>query len=196
LAAEQNTNRNSNEHAQIGNNLPDVSLPDWQQHIKDGQKAMLANDLEEAQQFARKALVANTFSPLPAIHHIRIAYAIGDFHTLQNLADLYHRRWPDCLHFSLYLAEALIQNGDENQAVALLHQCASRDAAGQVAERIWGPHYPYKPLWPEVMEIQFDVPVPAAIAAILGWNQLPPGGIILQPTSDQPTIPKPLFTNF
>lgn len=159
--------------------LPGIGVPDWLQHIKAGQKALQGNDLEEAEKMARKALVANNTSPLPGIHHARIAYAAGDFQALQNLADLYHRRWPDCLQFSLYLADALLKNGDENQAVALLHQCAARDTGGQVPTRIWGTAHPYKPLWSEILEIHFDIPVPSAVAARMGWNQLEPGRVIV-----------------
>ena len=166
-------------YALRGKALPDAALPDWLHHVIAGQKALQVNDLEEAEKMARKALVANNTSPLPGIHHARITRATGDFQALQNLADLYHRRWPDCLQFSLYLAESLLENGDENQAVALLHQCAARDAAGQVPERIWGANHPYKPLWPDTLEIFFDLPIPAAVAAVMGWNRLQPGSLIV-----------------
>ena len=49
------------------------------------------------------------------------------------------------------------QVGDETRAVSVLHHCVARDSAGQVAHRLWGLDHPYETLWPERLEIQFDI---------------------------------------
>ncbi len=152
-----------------------VHKADWERAIDASQKAILNNQLEDAEQLALKAVQAKPDSPIPTIHHIQVAHASNDFKGVQQLAEKYHQQWPDCLQISLLLAEAQIVNGDETNAVALLHQCVARDPAGQVPTRIWGPAYPYRPIWPDRMEFHFDIPIPAALAMAMGWNQLAPG---------------------
>ena len=83
-----------------------------------------------------------------------------DHQSLQNLANLYHTRWIDCLYFSYYLSIAEMQSGNDSAAVALLHQCVARDLAGQVALRVFGEKNPYRTLWPDKMQGKFDAPVP------------------------------------
>ncbi len=129
-----------------------------------------------------QAIALNPESPIPAILHLQLARNNGDKLSILNLTSLYHSRWPDCQQFSLLLAEARLQSGDEPGAVALLHQCASRDAAGQVPVRIWGGSHPYRPLWPEQMSAWLEQPIPSTIAAAYGWNRLSQGA----PEEEQP----------
>lgn len=143
--------------------------------VRASQKALSTDRLEDAETLTQKTLVEFPDSPLPAIEQLRIALKKEDMDTLQNLALLYHQRWPECLQFALFLAEALLVNGDETGAVALLHQCATRDATGQVACRIWGENHPYRPLWAEYFSMIMDIPIPAAVARLLGMNQLVAG---------------------
>lgn len=165
-------------------------VPEWYQHLEAGQKALESSQPAEAEQFAQKAQVANATTPLPAIFHINIARSTHDFHLAQTLADVYHTRWPDCIQFTLFLAEARLKNGDEASAVALIHQCAAKDAAGQVAERIWGNDQPYKRLWPVRMEIPFGHPIPSSVASIMGWNQLG-SGLVESEISADPSVSMP-----
>jgi tetratricopeptide (TPR) repeat protein len=155
---------------------PSAAL-EWRTHDNASQKALNLNQFEEAEKHLQKALLANPDSPIPAIHQVKIAQKQKEYQTVHNLAELYHQRWPDCLQFSLYLAEAYLQVGDDTQAVSLLHHCVSRDSAGQVPHRLWGLDHPYETLWPEKMEIRFDLPIPANVSAMMGWNQLNAGNV-------------------
>ena len=146
-------------------------------HIVSSKKAFLAGDFEAAELFAHKALAANPDSPLPALQHMRLATCKDNPLTLQNLALVYHERWPECLQFSLFLADLQIKNGNEAAGVALLNQCVAKDNAGQVAVKIWGKEFPYKPLWPTDMSIKFEMAIPANVAAYMGWNQLNAGEV-------------------
>ncbi|HPH97686.1 MAG TPA: C25 family cysteine peptidase [Anaerolineaceae bacterium] len=157
--------------------------------VKASQKALVSARYEDAETITRKTLVEFPDSPLPAIEQLRIALKKEDMDTLQNLAMLYHQRWPECIQFSLFLAEALLVNGDETGAVALLHQCATRDATGQVACRIWGEDHPYRPLWAEHFSMIMDIPIPAAVARLLGMNQLVAGEAPLP--EDEPVLETP-----
>jgi hypothetical protein len=53
-----------------------------------------------------------------------------------------------------------------------MHWCAAHDVSGQVINRLLGPNHSYKPLWPEDLKVYLDLPVPASVAADLGWNVL------------------------
>ena len=66
-----------------------------------------------------------------------------------------------------------MDGGEFDQAVRLLHEAAGQDVSAQVVERLWGPEHPYQSLWPETLEATVEIPVPAAIAAVFGWNQIP-----------------------
>jgi len=149
-----------------------LKLPEWSLQLRSARDALRKNDLTGASDLTAKSLAANPESPLPAIMHLQVLRKLLD-DQVYSLSEVYHQRWPDCLQFSLFLAEAKLKNGDESGAVGLLHHCAANDLAGQVPTRIWGPDYPYRPIWPDHMEIPFDLPIPASVAGILGWNQLP-----------------------
>ncbi len=136
-----------------------VTMPDWAQMTWAARLAFQAGDMAKAEQLIHQAMLSDLPSPLPAILHLQITNASKDFQELHNLANLYSSRWPECIQFKLYLAESLIQTGDENGSVALLHQCAAHDPAGQVATRILGP----------------GSSLPVAVAAAPG-NPVRPGG--------------------
>ncbi len=67
----------------------------------------------------------------------------------------------------------LMSGGEPEKAVALLHEAASGDVGGQIAARMWGAEHPYRSLWPDRLDIDLDIPIPASVSAILGWNRLP-----------------------
>ncbi len=132
-------------------------------------------------------------TPLAAITHLQICLTKPDYppQALQVLANMYHTQWPECLQFTLLLADFLMDTGQEEQAVALLHRAVSQDSAGQVAQRLWGSAHPYRALWPDLLEIQpgqpgcpQEIPIPAAVTAALGWNQLP--GLVSIEKQDSP----------
>jgi tetratricopeptide (TPR) repeat protein len=152
-----------------------TSFPDtpWSKSLSESRRAADQKDLDRAEEHIHQSLVQNPDSPLPALVHLYIAEQRGDALSVQNLAQMYHERWQNCLQFSLYLADSLIKTGEDIQSVALLHQCASRDTAAQVPMRMWGKSFPYRSIWNLDMSIPNQISVPASVASSLGWNRLP-----------------------
>jgi hypothetical protein len=105
----------------------------------------------------------------------------------RDLATLYAERFPTCLAPTLLLAGTLMEIGETDQGVALLHRAATFDVTGQVAIRLWGSRHPYRELWPDSLEAPLDLVVPAQVAVVLGWNRLaaPPGGGIVPANAAQ-----------
>lgn len=162
--------------AALGGRMPsDIPVPVWSTQLRQAHQAFLEGETVEAEQLVSQALSADSSNPLPALLHMAMVRKTEDMQAVHNLANIYHSRWPDNIAFSLYLAEARLHLGDEAGSVSLLHQCVAHDAAGQVAERIWGKNHPYRSLWPEELHIYFDQPIPAAVSRELGWNML--GGV-------------------
>jgi hypothetical protein len=154
---------------------------DWSGMLRSAGNAMQKGALEDAERMVRQSLGLNPDSALAAVFHMTVTRARQDEMTIYRLVDLYHHRWPDCLQFSLCLAEAQLKMGDENRAVELLHQCVANDAAGQVPLRMWGPQHSYRALWADNLEIEFDIPIPAEVAGVLGMNRLTAGGSSSEP---------------
>ena len=152
-----------------------ATLPAWSKAYRQSQTAFDQEKLDDAELSIQQALIADSTVDLPAIFHLQIATALHDSQTVANLARLYHTRWVDCLPISLYLAASMLNNEEDTDAVALLHQCAAKDAAGQVVHRIWGEGHPYRFLWPEDLSLKFDLAIPGTVSAALGWNRLMAG---------------------
>lgn len=157
--------------------------------------------LAKAEQLIHQALTENPASPTTAITHLKIELSRKDFPKLavRDLAQAYHERWPHCILFSLVLADTLMDSGVADLSVALLHQAVAQDVAGQVAARLWEPNHPYRALWPEKLEIgpeisprPQEIPVPAGVAAALGWNQLPAGSTNLDLELGESQLPEEL----
>lgn len=160
-------------YAIAGKKVAGTSIPAWAESYHEGQDSFENEKLEDAELLIQQALISDQKVDLSACFHLQIASVLHDTQTLANLANLYHSRWADCLPITLYLAAAKLNLGEDTEAVALLHQCAAKDTAGQVIQRIWGENHPYRMLYPDQMQIRFDISVPATIVAALGWNQLP-----------------------
>lgn len=163
----------------------------WGEVLKAAYQAVSEQRWEEAEHLTQEALRQAPDSLLAAVLHAKVVRATQDSTSLYRLAQLYHTRYPDCLPVTLLLAEALMDQGNETEAVRLLHQCVSNDAAGQTAVRLWGENHPYRSLWPEEMVILFDLPVPASVAFQLGWNQLQSGTILMSPAAAPLVTPAP-----
>ena len=159
----------------------------WAKYVYEARSALntvRAGDyqqIEKAEYFIHKALVENPDTPLAAVVHLRVIESKGSMPkpAVRNLAQIYHERWPDCLQFLLTLSNELMESGESDQAVSMLHQAVSKDIAGQVPRRMWGDHHQYASLWPVILEAQNtspnspqNIPIPAAVASSLGWNQL------------------------
>jgi len=158
------------------------NLPVWSPFLLRGRLALKAGLYDEAEQLIHQVIGMNLDVPLPAIYHLALSQARGQENSVYQLAMIYHQRWPECLQFSLSLADAKIQQSDEKDSVELLHQCVSNDSNGQVAKRLWGKDHRYQLIWPAPLEIDFGLSIPADVSGRLGWNRLSPGGeLILDP---------------
>ena len=56
-----------------------ASRADWERAIDTSQKALMNNQLDDAEQLALKAIEAQPDLPIPAIHHLKIAHILHDF---------------------------------------------------------------------------------------------------------------------
>ena len=83
--------------------------------------------VEKAEYYIHKALVENQDTPLAAVVHLRLMDAKTSMPkmAIHSLAAIYHERWPDCLQFLLTLSNELMQSGESNLAVSMLHQAVS-----------------------------------------------------------------------
>jgi hypothetical protein len=166
----------------------ETTMAVWCRHLKQARQVLEKGDPAQAESCLHQALVAEPTTPLVAATHMRILLHDKGM-PLQSrisLAEYYRQRWPDCLHCQLVLADALMDSGEDEQAVSLLHQAVTADITGQVAFRLWGQSHPYRSLWPAPLVIQLDVPVPSSVSAALGWNRLPSG--YTQPALDSLSI--------
>ncbi len=152
-----------------------LPAPGWTQPLSLARKALTHGDFDTAQQQISLALASEPIPALLGVTHLQTLWSQKDTPeaAINNIAEYYHQRWPDCVPLMLILADSMMGGGKSDKAVALLHRAATNDPNGQVAGRIWGENNPYKALWPERMEAVIDVSIPAEVAAALGWNLLP-----------------------
>lgn len=131
-----------------------------------------AGDLANAEKAVMLSLAHNPKIALPAILHMQIIHQNRNYTLLQTLGSIYTARWQNCVQIKILSAIADLQQGADSQGVEKLHWSAAHDASGQVVNRLLGPNHSFKPLWPEDLKVYMDIPVPATIAAELGWNVL------------------------
>jgi tetratricopeptide (TPR) repeat protein len=149
-------------------------LPSWADGILQSRQAISQGNIEKAEEHIHRVLVVDPMPPLMAVIHLKIMRASAlPSQAVQNLSEFYTQRFQSTIAPIFYLAESLMDSGEADKAVALLHQGASLDVTGQVANRIWGENHPYANIWPDRLEAPIGIPVPAEVAAIFGWNRLP-----------------------
>jgi hypothetical protein len=153
------------------------SIPKWGFLLLKSRQALQELRLDQAEIFVQRALLADPSTPLAAVTHLEVINSMGQAtpRATRSLAEHYASRWPNCLIFQLFLADAMMEGGESEEAVALLHKVAAADIAGQVVKRIWGPDHPYQSLWPVDLSSRLEIPIPASVGSALGWNQLPQG---------------------
>ncbi len=174
-------------HALGGEANIDSDPPGWAQILREVRSLIGRKLWVDAQALLQPLLGQDENNCLVEITHLRLASQLYDAQAFQTLAELYHERRPDCLVFSLYLADAWMDMGEDQEAVKLLHESMTQDSAGQVSQRLWGGANPYRSLWPDSLSIVFDMPIPADVASKLGWNVLPVGDsrpLEIQPTDE------------
>ena len=182
-----------------GKGIGGKDIPSWSQSIAKARKAIQNKEEELAEDLINQALSEDPDSPLPAIMHLNQVSKTYDWQTLKVLSEKYHNRWADCLQISLYLADSLMNLGQEEKAVDLLHLTATLDIAAQVPQRLWGKEFPYKNMWQSNFHITLPIPFPANVIAALGWNQLAVGEPIINskeiPSAKEPLEAKDLAGN-
>jgi hypothetical protein len=163
----------------------DVLLAEWSTAVQQARKLIVLSDFEEAEKLLYPVIGMSLDCPLPAVCHMQISSAQQDEAAVHQLAHLYHNRWPEVLQFKLELADTQLRLGEGILAVDLLHACAAEDTAAQIATRLWGKDNRYQQIWPELLEIDLDMAVPAEVAGLLGWNTLSAGTVA--PVRSEPT---------
>jgi tetratricopeptide (TPR) repeat protein len=153
------------------------SLAPWGKSLYKARLALQRRDYEKANQFINRVFELGGENPLAAVTHLRILSSKEKeaYKEIREQANQYRQRWPDCLACTLIYCDALMQAGDTDLAVALIHQAAGRDVGGQVAESLWGIDHQYRSLWPDLMERKLDKPIPGEVASTLGLNRLTVG---------------------
>lgn len=147
-------------------------MPEWAERLRQARQALEQGRFDQAENLIYRALTLAQDQLLVCLTHIRILLNLQDWVSLIRFGNLYRQRWPDCVGLTLALAEGKLALGDEAEGTSLLHRCVTMDIAGQVIQRWLGFEHPFWRLWPECLTLGFDFPVPAEVAARLGWNQL------------------------
>jgi hypothetical protein len=145
-------------------------LPDWSHTVAKIRKAIDKGDLKGASVLLPGLLASNPDSPLVGTTHLSILNNSLDTPdmALRQLAEHYSGRFPDCVFFSLIMADAMLKGGQSERGVGMIHQTVSRDVIGQVAKRLWGEKHTYQDLWPERLDTHLDIQIPPVIADALG----------------------------
>lgn len=183
-------------HALGGSGRVHTPLPTWATSLRQARSAMLLGDFHVAENHVHQALLAEPTPPLAAVVHLQVALRLDlPSPGLYALTEHYHERFPACQVPTLILASALIEGGDSEKGVSLLHQTAAQDVTGQVASRLWTSDHPFRSLWPERLEAPLELAIPAEIAVALGWNCLPealvPTETSLKSSTETPTQANP-----
>ena len=156
---------------------------DWGNQLLSAKNEEKQGNISNAEKVIKQIFQYEITSPLPAILYLKLVLKIFGWKDIHNLANDFYERWPECLVFSLILADTIIKGGQEERAVNLLHQAVSKDISGQVPERLWGKDHKYNNLWLKNPQITLTFPIPADVAKEMGWNQLPAGKISLRKSS-------------
>ena len=122
---------------------------------------------------------------VPALAALERRWRAGEIRQAQAQAQELLAAYPKLIKAHLILADCLMADREEVQAVAHIHQAASLDPGGQVARRLWDGSQPYVGAWPAAEIAGVSGPLPHPVAAALGWNLLPAGQTLLQP--EEPT---------
>ena len=157
-----------------GNPSISAPLPTWAAGILHSRQSLFQGEVEQAEEHLVQVLMVDPTPPLMVVTHLQIVEATTlPEQAVQILADFYGQRFPTTIAPILFHANALMDGGESDKGVALLHQSATLDVTGQVAQRLWGSDHPYKNIWPDQLEAPIEIPIPAEVAALFGWNRLP-----------------------
>lgn len=173
----------------LGKNVQNKDLvPAWGIQLRSAIKNFRTGQNKQALPIIEEILSFNLDVPLAAIIHLYLVSKLQDQEAVNNLAALYLQRWPESLAINYFMIDSYFKRGDDAYAVKVLHRCATHDPHGLIAARVWGKQNPYAALWPEVRSIVFNVPLPAEIAALFGWNKLASGAEVNNVKATEPGV--------
>lgn len=181
----------------LGKNIQSKELvPAWGMQLRSAIKYYRTNQYKQALAIIEETLGFNLDVPLVAIYHLYLVSKVQDQESINNLSTLYLQRWPESLVINYFNIDSYYKRGEDSQAIKVLHRCATHDPLGLAASRVWGKDHPYTSLWPEIRSIVFNVPLPAEIAALFGWNKLGTGiaastakGVDVKQTASKTAVP-------
>ena len=167
----------AHQFALTGKSINNEVSASWGAPLWIARQAMLRGDYTLAEQLVEESISQGVNHPLVGVLHLELLSKKpeGEKNARQLIAHSYNQRWPDTLQVMLRYADALLKIGRSDQTVALVHQAASRDVAGQVIRRMWGADHAYMALWPPSLQVRINIMVPGIVMAVLGWNRLPSG---------------------
>ena len=171
------------------------AVPAWGNTLNEIRQDISKKHYEIAREKLFQILSETEHVELVSLFHLLVTRELDDPDTVLDLARLYHTRYPDCIQIALMLAKTWMDSGEEDEAVSLLHFCAANDPAAQIPTRLWGKSFTYRPLYPQEMQVSFDLPIPAEVAGRLGLNQLSSGAPSPEKQAEVPS-PKTDVTSF
>ena len=160
--------------AQILENEPldPKNSPSWALHLEEAMQLVRIGDFDAAVEKASIALTADPHLIFPTYSLMSIQRAAGKTAAALAVAQNAQRRWPDCVAFLLLTGQDLLERGESQTGVGMLHQAASNDPSGQIIRRIVGDDHSFANLWPTEMSAELSRPIPADVATNLGDNRL------------------------
>ena len=157
------------------NHQPEKSSQPWLISLDNARNAYINGEYEKTLDQVHSVLISDPPTAIPAILHLKTAYKMQNQDMLRNLCEIYLEKWPNCLQINIIKALVDMDSGFNSEAVERLHWAAAHDSSGQVINRLMGKENRFKDLWPDRLEIYFDLPIPASVTSTLGWNKLEPG---------------------
>ncbi len=160
----------------LGGTTADIStIYPWAVTLRAVRMSIRKNDLDNTEKMLNNLLDKEAENPLVAIaHSLFIKLKQNPLNSL-TIIQGYHQKWPECLQFSIMLAELLMKKGKEPEAIDLLHKCVSFDPSGQVVRRLLGEKHEFISLWVHEQTIILDTQIPSSVAVSLNWNKLSAG---------------------
>jgi hypothetical protein len=160
----------------LSGKMSDISeLYPWAVTLRAVRQGLKKKEYEHSEKLLRKIIAGEQQNLLAVVEHCRLSSLVDESQTLNQLAGIYHQRWPNCIQVDLFRAKALLDMGKEADAISLMHSCVSRDPAGLVANRMWGIGHEFTSLWPKVLFVDLGMIIPSNISVALNWNQLEAG---------------------
>ena len=148
------------------------SAPSWSLHLEEAMQLVRSGNFEAAVEKASIALTADPHFILPTYSLMSIQRAAGKTEAALAVAQNGQPRWPDCVAFLLLTGVELLERGESQTGVEMLHRAASNDPSGQIIRRIISDEHAYANLWPTEMSAELSRPIPAEVATNLGDNRL------------------------